>query len=59
MKLSGAPSREFDTYAHWESNTLLFLGGCAGSVVAGCLFHIERVVAHWDSLETFVRTLVA
>lgn len=59
LELSRACTRVSAITGQWESYSILFLGACALAVVTGCLFHMERFVAHWDSFESFVRALVA
>jgi hypothetical protein len=42
-----------------ETSTLLFLGGCALALLAGCGLRVERFVAYWDSFENFVRAVMS
>lgn len=61
--LSASPSpalaetcrREVRARERSETTALLFVTGCAMAVIAGCAFHLERGLANWSSLESFVR----
>jgi hypothetical protein len=59
LELARACAAEASVGAQKDSQGLLFLAGCALSVAAGCAFHMEKFVAHWDTFESFVRALIA
>jgi len=58
MELVHACAEARQKAARFESSTLVFLGACALALVGGCAFHLERFVAHWDSFQAFVNTML-
>ncbi len=53
-----ACAREAQLGDHLETWSLLFFGASAAVLLAGCAFHVERFIAHWDSFEDFVRAML-
>lgn len=58
LDLARACAREASAGETAETASLLFFGACAATLLVGCGFHIERFLAHWDSFQNFVRTML-
>lgn len=59
IHIARACAREATTGNYVDTSCLLFLGGCALTLLAACGLHVERFVAHWDSFESFVRAVMS
>lgn len=58
LRLAQECAREVAAGERAETSSLMFLGACALTVLAGAAVQLERCLANWASFESFVQAML-